>query len=77
MNPLITRWNIVSLKEISLPDRLDFPASPVHSCLKFSAVLGVTFLKSSIVILPAFLLSMLISKKTLGLLGVELGWDIG
>jgi hypothetical protein len=49
----------------------------VHSYLKFSAVLGVTFLKSSIVILPAFLLSMLISKKTLGLLGVELGWDIG
>ena len=43
--------------------------SPVHNCLKFSAVLGTTSAKSSTLTLPAGKPPIEISKKTTGLSG--------
>jgi hypothetical protein len=50
-----------------LPDFFENPASPVHSCLKFSTVLGTTSLKSSITTLPSGVATIETSKKTFGL----------
>merc|ERR1719502_1416162 len=54
----ITRWNEQSL--------YPKPGSPVHSCLKFSAVFGTTSLRSCMTILPISSPSAVISKKTFG-----------
>ena len=45
MNCGITRWKRLPLYPL--------PSSAKHSCLKFSAVFGVTFAKSSITMRPA------------------------
>lgn len=51
------------------PDPLNpKPFSPVQRALKFSAVLGTKFLKSSKVTLPYGVLLMETSNQTLGLL---------
>ena len=66
MNPLIMRWKIEPLKVSGFPDYLLFPADPVQSWRKFSAVFGTISLKSSMTTLPALLPSMVMSKKTFG-----------
>lgn len=47
------------------------PLSLVHRALKFSAVFGTMWAKSSIVILPIISPSAAIVKNTVGLLGLE------
>lgn len=42
MKPLMIRWNGAPLKCSGSPMDLPVPASPVHSCLKFSAVCAGT-----------------------------------
>ena len=55
------------------------PFSPVHSARKFSAVRGTTSLSSRIKMRPAYLLLIVMSKKTRGksarLEADEMGWD--
>mmetsp|Transcript_23780 Transcript_23780/g.39870 ORF Transcript_23780/g.39870 Transcript_23780/m.39870 type:complete len:200 (-) Transcript_23780:302-901(-) len=67
MNPGMTRWNLLPLKCSGLPI-LPSPFSPVHSALKFSAVLGTPCANSSITTRPAASPPIDTSKNTLGLL---------
>ena len=56
MKSLLTRWKVEPL--------YPKPASPVHSCLKFSAVLGTSSPYRPITILPAGAPPMSMSMKT-------------
>src|SRR5437867_12633196 len=66
------RWNDEPLKCRGLP-LLPLPFSPVHRARKFSAVFGQVSANSSMTIRPAGLLSIEMSKKTWGFLGL-IGW---
>jgi hypothetical protein len=71
MKSLITLWKTLPLKCKGFPFEERLPDSPVQSYLKFSAVRGTTFLKSSITIFPCGLPPISISKNTLGLDGED------
>jgi len=66
MNCGMTRWNRLPL--------YPFPSSARHSCLKFSAVFGVTSSFSSIVMRPSFVASpyrpICTSNHTWGFVGL-------
>ena len=63
--------NAIKLYRCASHGEVAHRCSPVHSCLKFSAVLGTISLNSSILMRPADVSPILMSKKTMGRVGAE------